>query len=369
MDWGRWFEKVRGIDTSLVFIIFTLLGLGIIMIFDTSALGSGLQDRCYFLKKHGIFLAVGLLLMVAIVHLRLDVLQRLGPCALFLAVFFLVLVLVPQVGTFVRGSRRSLRLGPIGFQPSEIAKLCLILYLAGRLGRNQGRIRKFSRGAVPPIIVATLLAGLIVAEPDFGVASLTFLVAFIILFLAGARIMHLGAIGCMGGLAGAYFLLSEPYRLERLLVYLNPWVDPRGSGWQLGQSLVALGSGGWLGKGLGYGLQKFGYLPQAHTDFIFSIVGEELGFMGVAATVLLFVCFVWQGTKIAHQADSLFGHLLAMGITVMIGLQAAIHIGVAVKFFPTTGITLPFISYGGSSLVCTLIAVGILLNVSRHRRT
>jgi len=261
-----------------------------------------------------------------------------------------------------------LRIGAVGFQPSELGKLALILYLADYLTRKQDKIKSFSRGFFPPMLVLGGMTGLILIQPDLGTVVLLGIVSLILLFVAGIRIIYLGGL-VLFSLPALYFLISGVgYRQRRILAFLNPWQHATGAGYQIVQSFLALGSGGIKGVGLGESRQKLFYLPASYTDFIFSIVGEELGFIGTVSLVVLFLVFLWAGIRVAYQSPDLFGYLLGIGITVAISLQAIINIGVATGSLPTKGISLPFISFGGSSLLFNMMGVGLLLNISRRHK-
>jgi cell division protein FtsW len=258
--------------------------------------------------------------------------------------------------------------GPFSFQPAEAAKLAMALYLANFLANRGARLREFRRGVVPPLLITGLMFGLILAQPDLGSALSIGLVTFVMLFVGGARVTHLVGlvlIGIPGVLAA---ILGEEYRRRRLLAFLDPWADPQGAGFHIIQSLLALGSGGLLGVGLGNSRQKFFYLPERHTDFIFSILGEELGLIGTGAVVVLFALFAYRGFRVARRAPDQFSSLLAAGITTMVVLQAVLNIGVTTGVLPITGVPLPFLSFGGSSLLFTMIASGMLLNISQYAR-
>ncbi|MFH0935346.1 MAG: putative lipid II flippase FtsW [Candidatus Omnitrophota bacterium] len=346
-----------------------LIAIGIVMIYSASSIyaweryGSGF----FFLKRHLAFLAIGLFLTFMAMSYDYKRIRRLAKPLLILSLLLLVLVLVPGIGREVSGARRWFRFKFISFQPSELASLVMVIYLADFIARKAKLIKDFRKGFLPPIFILGLYAGLVVMQPDLGTTLAMAIVVFIMLFIAGVRISYLVSL-LLAGLPVLYLLIfSVPYRRMRILAFLNPWLDPRGSGFQIIQSQIALGSGGVFGVGLGHSRQKLFYLPAAHTDFIFSIIGEELGLLGTLGVIILFIIFVRQGLKIIKNSSDKFGYFLALGLLLMITLKAIINIGVSCGVFPTKGLPLPFISYGGSSFILDLISVGILLNISRSR--
>ncbi|MBI4975015.1 MAG: putative lipid II flippase FtsW [Candidatus Omnitrophica bacterium] len=322
-------------------------------------------DNFYFLKRHLVYLVIGLAMMFYIMEMRIDTLKKCSKPVVIISIIMLILVLIPHVGRETAGARRWFRLGFVNFQPSEFAKIAVIFYTADVMSRKRGIAKSFLYGYLPPIIVLGLVVGLILLEPDLGTAMAIAAIAFILLFASGVRITHI-LYSILASLPVLYLLLfSVPYRRKRMLVFLHPWADKRGTGFQIIQSFVALGSGGLLGVGLGQSKQKLFYLPASHTDFIFSIIGEELGFAGASAVVILFILFVWQGMKVVFKSEGRFERLLSLGIVSLIALEAIINIGVTVGALPTKGLPLPFISYGGSALIFHLAAIGLLLNVAK----
>ena len=266
------------------------------------------------------------------------------------------------------GARRWLSLGLFTFEPSEFAKLALVLFLAGLFSARADGAASFARAGFPALFAVGLCFALVMREPDLGTASLYLLTTFVMLFVAGAPLVQLALEGAIAVPALLAFIYSSAYRRTRFLAFLHPWKDPQGTGYHIIQSLYALGSGGLFGLGLGQSRQKFGYLPAQHTDFIFSIIGEELGFVGAVAVLMLFLLFAYRGIRIAMRAEDRFGFYLAVGLTASITLQALVNIAVVTASWPVTGVPLPFISYGGTSLVITLFSVGLLASVSRGRR-
>ncbi len=344
-----------------------LLAIGVVMVYSASAINAYMLygDSAYYLKRHLLYLLIGIIASLWIMSVDYDVIKRYIKPALIVSFVLLVAVLIPGISREIAGARRWFRFSFLSFQPSQVAKLVLILYFADVLSRKQSEIKSFYRGFMPPMIMLGLSVALILKEPDLGTAVAISVVSFIMLFVAGIRLAHLLPVLVSSFPALAVIILVKPYRMKRILAFLNPWQDPQGIGFQIIQSYIALGSGGLLGVGLGQSRQKLLYLPGCHTDFIFSIIGEELGLIGAGAVIILFMIFVWLGIKIAVRSRDLFGHLAALGITCMIGLEAIINISVATGSIPTKGLSLPFISYGGSSLVFDMAAVALLLNIAK----
>ncbi len=343
-----------------------LTSIGIIMVYSASAIISleRYNDPYFFLKRQMVWVFLGLVGMLFAARINYRAFPKLLKPALIFTLFLLVLVLFPQFGKEIAGARRWLRIGDFTLQPSEMAKLILILYMADTLSRKKEKIKNFAYGFLPPLIILGVIFILILLQPDLGTALIILVVILGMLFVSGVRLRHLFSLFLIA-LPSIWLLINKVgYRKRRILAFLDPWGDPRGAGFQIIQSLLALGSGGILGRGLGEGTQKLFYLPAPHTDFIFAILGEELGFVGGAVVIILLGVFIYFGARIASRAPDLFGSLLALGITTWIGLQAIINIGVATGFLPTKGIPLPFISFGGSSLIFSLIGVGILMSIS-----
>ncbi|MDK2835881.1 MAG: cell division protein FtsW [Thermosediminibacterales bacterium] len=355
-------------DFVLIMTVSILLGIGIVMVFSSSAVWAFYKhkDSLYFLKRQMAWCMIGLFAMVIMMNFSYWKLKRYSKLVLFGTLFLLIIVLIPGIGIELNYARRWIGVGSITVQPSEIAKMGIILFLASSLSKRQSEIKHLITGIGPYLLILGIVCSLILKQPDLSTSVVIAATAIIMIFTAGARITHMIMIGIASTLLGIYFILSEDYRLERFISFMNPWADAKDTGYHIIQSLYALGSGGILGLGLGKSRQKFFYLPEPQTDFIFSILGEELGFIGGFIVIFLFIIFIWRGFKIALRAPDLFGCLLAMGITTMIGLQAIINLAVVTASIPVTGIPLPFISFGGSSLVLTLAGVGILLNISKY---
>lgn len=358
---------MRGTRTSLLLIVTILVSIGIIMIYSTSAIYANekMDDSMYFLKRHLVYLVAGFFMMLLSMAIDISVLRKYSKAIMAFSIVLLILVLIPHVGRETAGARRWFKIGPLNFQPSEFAKIAILVYLADLLARKEKVIKSFVHGYLPPVLVLGFVLGLVLLEPDLGTAIAISAVGMIMLFVSGTRSLYIFA-SVLASLPALYLLLFRvPYRRKRMMIFLNPWADKRGAGFQIIQSFIALGSGGLLGVGLGQSRQKLFYLPASHTDFIFSIIGEELGFLGAASVVVLFILFVWEGMKITFNAAGQFEKLLSMALVCMITLEAIINIGVTAGMLPTKGLPLPFISYGGTSLIFHLAAVGLLLNIAK----
>ncbi|NGZ10690.1 MAG: putative lipid II flippase FtsW [Nitrospira sp. LK70] len=362
--------KRVGMDHILLFVTITLALVGLVMVFSASAVvaGNRFHDSWYYLKRQLAWLACGLVLLHA--ASRVDYLwwKRLAVPFLVLIIVLLVVVLIPSIGVAANGARRWLRLGPISIQPAEMAKLIAVIYLAAYLAKNEDRLRQFSTELLPVLLVVGVISGLLILEPDLGTVVVLGLVTGGLLFVGGAPVAHLLRLVPLALAAVAVLIWLSPYRWQRLIAFFDPTKDPTGAGFQINQSFLAFGSGGLFGVGLGEGKQKLFFLPEAHTDFVLALVGEELGFVGTGVIVLFFALFVIRGFQISTRARIPFGRYLGIGITTLIGVQALINAGVVTGLLPTKGLTLPFVSYGGSSLVISLTGVGILLNISRDRQ-
>lgn len=359
-------------DRSPDFVIFTtvlaMLLIGVVMVYSASAVSAyvNFHDSYYFLKRQLVWVMLGLTAMVMAMNIHYHTWRKLALPLLAVMLVLLVLVLVPGLGKVVNGARRWLGFGSLYLQPSEIAKLGMVLFTAHSLAWRHNQITSFTKGLLPHLSLLLAVFALILAEPDLGTALSIAGTVFLLLFAAGAQLKHLFALGTVGVVGIIATIIVEPYRLKRLFAFSNPWADPLNTGYHIIQSLYALGSGGLFGVGLGRSREKFLYLPEPHTDFIFSIIGEELGFIGTVTIMVLFFLFAWRGFRIAMLAPDTYGSILAVGLTSMIVLQALMNIAVVTASMPVTGIPLPFISFGGSALIFTLAGVGILLNISRY---
>lgn len=361
-------ESQQRVDIVLFAVTIVLLCIGVVMVHSASSVISfqKFHDAFYYAKRQVLWAALGVILMLMMANYDYHNLRKFAPKIAVVSFIFLAVVLIPGVGSNRGGSQAWLGIGSFGIQPSEFAKLGLIIFLAHYLADASERMQSFRRGLLPPLGMALVAVGLIMLEPDLGQSVVIMGTTIILLFAAGARISHLAGLGGVGLGAFGVLVAIAPYRMDRITSFLNPWKDPLGTGYQIIQSLYALGSGGVLGLGLGNSRQKYLYLPEPQTDFVYSILGEELGFLGTAAVLALFGVVVWRGFRTAILAPDEFGSLLAVGITGMITVQVLINVGVVTGSIPATGITLPFISYGGSSLTLMLTGVGILLNISRQ---
>ena len=359
-------EAALRYDPALLGAVLLLTMLGVVMVYSASAVyaGARLGDGTWFFKRQLAAAGAGLLLLFATMKAGHQRMARLAVPLLALSLFLLLLIHVPGFGRAAGGAKRWLRLGPLQFQPSELAKIALVLWLSRSLARKQDRIRAFSSGMLPHLLVLGLFAALLLVEPDFGTTVVLGCVTFGLLFVAGARLSYLVAGAAVAVPLVAFLVWHSRYRLERVLAFLDPWSDPRGHGYQAVESLLGFGAGGALGVGLGGSHQKLFFLPAAHTDFILSIVGEELGFLGVAAVLALFAVLVWRGLRAAHAASDAFGCYLAIGLTLLIALEALVNAGMALSLLPTKGMALPFVSYGMSSVIGSCISAGLLLSVS-----
>jgi cell division protein FtsW len=355
-------------DYWLFVVVLALLGLGVVMVYSASAIlaTDRLRDPHFFLKKQFFWAVLGLAVMWGVMAVDYRRWRPLIGPLLGVAFALLVLVLIPPFGQSINGTRRWLRWGPVSLQPTELAKLALVVYLADFLTRRQALIASFWRGMLPPLLVTGGVAGLVLMQPDLGSAVAIVGVVLCLIFVAGARLVYLGFIGAAALPVAVAAVYVAPYRMRRILTFVNPWADPRGAGFQIIQSYLALGGGGLLGRGLGESKQKLFYLPEPHTDFIFAILGEELGFVGAVATVTLFALLLWRGMRIGLRVADPFGALLAVGVTALLATQAIVNLGVVVGLFPTKGLPLPFVSSGGSSLLVAMAGVGLLLNISQR---
>ncbi|KPJ58258.1 MAG: hypothetical protein AMS15_08825 [Planctomycetes bacterium DG_23] len=353
---------------GIIFSVTFLLALGIIMIFSTGSVDEEGPLASRLFLKHLSWMALSIGGLLAVSRIDYHFYQR-HALKLLIAVFILlVIVLIPGVGYAAHGARRWLRAGPVGFQPSEFAKFALIIFFASFLTRRKERIKGFLATFLPAMLILALTAGLILKEPDLGTAGLICIVALVLFFVAGVRFSYLLGFGALS--ASLTYIILWPrfdYWQGRIQSFLNPWEDPQGGGYQIIQSLIALGRGGLGGVGFGASQQKLFFLPAARTDFLLAILGEEMGFLGTAFIVLLYTIFLYAGMSIARKAQDFFGFLLAFGFTFGIGLQAAINIAVVTASVPTKGLSLPFVSFGGSSLLFSMLSAGILLNISQRK--
>lgn len=360
-------EKKGPIDFPLFIVILILLAIGINMVFSASMYEDRqfYSDSFYHLKRQLIWAALGIGAMIFTSNFDYRKLKnrKLINLGMIVSIALLIIVLfMPDK----KGASRWIGIGSLGIQPSELAKIMLIVYLSDNISRKGERIKSFIQGVIPVLIVGGLFAGLIIIEPNMSTAVIVMAVSVIMLFVGGAKINHLLGIFVLGVSLAVIAIAIEPYRMARFTGFINPWADPLDTGYQAIQSLYALGAGGPFGMGFGMSRQKQYYIPEAQNDFIFSIIGEELGFLGIAVVILLFAFLVWRGLKIALNCKDKFGSLIATGITALIAVQSSINFLVVSSSMPITGVTLPLISYGGSSLLFTMASLGLLLNISRY---
>jgi cell division protein FtsW len=363
-----------GLDSPLVVAALALLGLGLVMVASASVAVAEKSTGAplYYFYKQFSYAVLGLLLGAMTFSVRMKAWEQSGFWLLAFAFFLLMIVLIPGIGVKVNGARRWLDFGAFRLQASEPARLALIIYLVGFVVRRQDDVQATFKGLLKPLVPVVLASALLMLEPDFGATALLLLVTFLLLFMAGARLLHLGALALAGasGLAALIFF-GAAYRLRRLMTFTDPWADMENSGWQLTQSLIAIGRGEWSGVGLGNSVQKLLYLPETHTDFIFAIWAEEFGLLGIVTLLGLFGLLVWRAFVIgraAQRRQSLFSAYLCYAVGAWIGAQALINMAVNMGLLPTKGLTLPLISYGGSSLITVCLMVALVLRADHENR-
>lgn len=359
------------IDPWVALPALALLGLGLVLVASASmpTATKELGDAFYYVERQSVYALLGLIAAAVGLSTPLKVWEHSGSLLLLFGLALLVVVLVPGIGVVVNGSRRWLDLGPLNLQASEAARVCMLIYLAGYLTRRQEELATRFSGFARPMLILAVMCGLLLAEPDFGAATVLAGACLAMLFMGGARWRDFLVFVGLGLAAFALLALSSPYRLERLTTFLNPWADPFDSGFQLTQALIAIGRGGWFGVGLGEGIQKLFYLPESHTDFVFAVLAEELGLVGALVVIALYMLLVLRAFHIGRRAagnGQLFGAWLAFGIGTWLGLQAFINLGVNMGLLPTKGLTLPLVSAGGSSVLATCASLGLLLRVARE---
>ena len=360
-------------DRFLLVLVMCLLAIGIIMVASASMV---ISDRQYhqpfhYLVRQLIYLGIGFVTVLVIVRIPMVFWKKISVPLLLLALILLVLVLLPYIGRSVNGSRRWIAFGPVGLQVSEFVKLAVVLYMAGFLVRHEEAVRNHSSGFIKPMILFALIGVLLLLEPDFGATIVIGCTILAMMFLAGVRLWRFIALICVVGGAFIILVVIAPYRLQRLTTFINPWATPFGSGYQLTQSLIAFGRGGWFGVGLGNSVQKLFYLPEAHTDFLFAVLAEELGLILVLIVIVIYMLFIWRILRIGRNAQfrgNFFSAYTAYGFAIWLGLQVFVNIGVNAGMLPTKGLTLPLISYGGSSLLIDCVAIGILLRIDYETR-
>ena len=359
------FVALRSLDRVIIGVTIALSFSGLVMVFSSSGImaDARFSESTYYLQRQATWLILGLSLLLFTAFQDYEIWESLTPKVLIVSVLLLILVLF--FGSEINGARRWLKVGGISFQPTEMTKLGVVLYLACYLAKPQLRISEWSYGFLPPVVIVGLISGLVVVQPDLGGAVVLCLLLLGMLYLAGARLLHLLAV-CLSLIPPLVGLIWwSPERWERIMSFWDPWKDPTGGGYQLMQSFFALGNGGFWGVGLGQGKQKLFYLPEGHTDFVFALIGEELGLIGTTTLLFLFAVIIFKGFHVSARARDSFGRYLALGITLLLGIQVLINAGVVSGLLPTKGLTLPLVSYGGSSLLTNLLAIGILLSIAR----
>lgn len=357
---------MRTSATAIIAIALILVTAGIVMLASTSAVqaDASFHDSAFFIKRQVVALVVGFAAAILCMRIPYTQWRILAPIISVITIILLIMAVIPGVGITLKGSSRWLRLGPVNIQPSELAKFALIIVLSLWLSRAQRNILRFKDGLLIPILIIGSFAGLVFIEPDFGTTMLMGLVGLSMMFLAGTRFSYLSVTAVLGFTAFSIAIMQNEVRMRRIMAFLNPEKYAENEAFQLLHAIYAFVIGGFSGVGLGDSLQKRFYLPEAHTDFIFAILGEELGIVASMTIILLFAAFFFFGLFISFKADNIFGRMMAFGITMVISLQAAINIGVVTGCLPTKGLPLPFISYGGTSLVMSLAMVGVLVNIA-----
>ena len=359
---------MRSTRISIFVITLLLIGIGVVMIYSASSISmwQSTGESAGLLKKQLFYLVVGFIAMFVSMAIDYQLLRKIVKPLFIAAIIPLILVLVPGISHEAGGAKRWLHLFGLNYQPSEFVKIALIIYMADFITRKNRVLKNFWQGFAPPMIILGFVTLLVLMQPDLGTAISFVVLVFVMLFISGTRPVHLFS-SMLAAMPFLYLLVfSVPYRRARILAFLNPWLDPKGGGFQIIQSQIALGSGGLFGVGLGQGRQKLFYLPAAHTDFIFSIIGEELGLLGTIAVIVLLIVLIWKMSRIVYLVKEPFGKLICAGVLTLISFSSVVNIGVSIGSLPTKGLPLPFISYGGSSLIFHMVAVGLLLNVSKQ---
>jgi len=361
---------MKKMNYILLIAVIVISLFGVVMIYSASHVWAEYKfdDPFKFLKSQGVFLLVGYVIMYIVSKINYN--KYLNKANLIFAFCFilLVLVLIPGIGTIRNGSRSWFGIGGFGIQPSEFTKLGLIIFSSKYLAKNGKELKNIKKGVFPILIILFLVFGLIMLQPDFGTGIVIVVSIVVLLFVSGVKMGFFIKIGILGLVGIIVLIIIAPYRMERIVSFLNPWSDPLGSGFQIIQSLYAIGPGGLLGLGFGNSVQKHFYLPEPQTDFIFSIISEEFGFMGIIIVAFLFLTIIYQGIKVSIKCNDMFGKYLSFGIIFSLAFQSLLNLMVVVGLIPVTGVTLPFLSYGGSSLLITLISMGIVLNISRYNK-
>lgn len=357
----------KGVDKGLILVVLLLLVIGSMMVFSASFYYSMSRwnDKFLFFRRNLMWAGIGSVAMFITSLVPYKWYKKFAPALLVSSIVLLGLVLT-SVGTDVNGAQRWIYIGKLSFMPSEFAKLCVIIFMAHSLTVKDKLLKDFAHGVMPYLMIAGIYFVLIILQPNLSTAITIVMIIFAMMFVAGVKIFHLISLGLAGGALFLYAAISSPYRMKRLTTFMNPFADRLGDGYQIVQSLYALGSGGTMGVGLGQSVQNKLYLPEPQNDFIFATIGEELGFVGGVFIIIIFIMFIYRGIQIAIQAEDKFGCYLASGIVAMVSIQSLMNIAVATSSMPVTGVSLPFISFGGNSLVYLMAAVGILLNISKY---
>jgi len=354
------------IDFTLIITILLLLSIGLVMVLSASspsALAQNGDSYAYF-SKQLVFAILGIIAMLFISKIDYRFYQKFSKHAWWVSLILLGLVIV--VGTTVNGAKRWIYVtDTLSVQPSEIVKFLMIIFYAGILSKNRDKLGKIGKGFIFHIVCLGPIIGLLLLQPHFSASVVIMGICIVMMIMAGCKLKHFSVAGLLVGIPGLIYLLQEDYRMKRVITFLDPWQDKTGDGWQVIQSLYAIGSGGLFGVGLGESKQKYLYIPEPHNDFIFSILGEEIGFIGCTIVLILFAIFIWRGILIAMKAPDMFGSLLAIGITSLVAIQVIINVAVVTSSMPATGMPLPFFSYGGTALFILLCEMGVLLNISR----
>jgi cell division protein FtsW len=361
-------QKVKRFDYPLLVTVLMLAGFGLVMIYSSSSTLSYLnyETTNHFFIRQLQWLTLGSALFMIAAFVPYQLYSKWNPLFIFLSLLLLILVLLPDIGVERNNSQRWIQLGPLTFQPTEFIKLFMLIYFASFYSKKQNIISHFKQGVLPPLLILAVVFLLILQQPDLGSATLILFSCGIIMVCSGIRWRHLFMLGSIGVLGVSYFAYSSPYRLERLTSFIDPFADPSGEGYQLVNSFIAIGTGGLTGNGLGASIQKLGFLPEAHTDFIMAVILEELGVLGLMFVIGAYVVIMFRGFIISKTCNNLFARLLAIGITFQIMIQVIINLGAVSGLLPITGIPLPLISYGGSSALVTMISLGILLGISTN---
>ena len=361
---------MKKLDTPLLIGVILISLLGLLMIYSSSYVWAEYKfnDPYKFIKTQSFFLLIGYLLMLIVSKIDYTKYQNKSNLIFLGCFILLILVLIPGIGTVRNGSRSWFGIGGFGIQPSEFTKLGLIIFTSKYLSKNEKQLKNIKKGVLPILLILILVFGLIMLQPDFGTGVIIVVTIIVLLFISGVPMNFFIKIGILGLLGIVALIIVAPYRMKRIVSFLNPWSDPLGSGFQIIQSLYAIGPSGLLGKGLGNSIQKHFYLPEPQTDFIFAIISEELGILGIILVASLFILIIYRGFSISIKCNDKFGKYISFGITFGLAFQALLNLMVVVGLIPVTGVTLPFLSYGGSSLLITLISIGILLNISKSKK-